>query len=563
MKIFGPVTAQVIDSSGELLHLAGLAVDDFINGTLYLNYEHGNEHAEDTIGKFIYAKKIFKQEDCSDDKQLATWNQIHAPFLFGVAELFSDQEDGHVGAICCSAMLRYLRKRNEPIRIGFSVEGQTLKRADGDLLKTCWRKTAFTLRPCNKACLINVLDDSEQDLYKHEIENFHGVFVDLAANLFDDSASEGDSVQQLKKALADLNKTLTASGYNTAPGNLTGGSALQVEDRNLRQKIHDVGFRDQRNKIKSAYRDWDRRRPFKEVLKASMPEISDDFIDHFDQVMDELSLKKSANSADKLIRISADHSGNKHDDENQKRLLEGLYWNMAEPYAPEHGSYTSDMKTLQNDAGEKVFSKYLPQDFESGEHDTSTKYYHLANDLYGLGDHVPTTTHFSHPNIHNGEPVHVSEFIQGSTTPLESRQAWLKAAQKARENGSMHKLALMDLINGASDRHLGNILIHPKGHLLNIDNDNGLNQIGFEPMAYTQAIGDFQGIGNDTLHPEAKAWLERLGSKALLLKTHQYGVPIDQRKAMATRLELLRRASDAGQSFNRMIDNMKHLGLMR
>jgi hypothetical protein len=81
----------------------------------------------------------------------------------------------------------------------------------------------------------------------------------------------------------DLEKAISAGGYNSAPSALTGGSALQVEDKKLKFK----------NQIKAAVRDWDRVTPFRKFLKHRLPEASDEFIDHFVNATEQLTVKKA------------------------------------------------------------------------------------------------------------------------------------------------------------------------------------------------------------------------------------------------------------------------------
>lgn len=171
MLIDGPITTQTIDSSGEILDLKGLDISDFLDGKATANFEHNNDNADDVLGWFIYAKKIFGEQDCENERQRMFWEKVKTPFLYGVLELLDDTN--HPGAIAVAAMLRYFKKKNEPVRIGMSIEGSTLER-DGHILKrTVGRKVAITLRPCNKQCMLDVLPPERSDELFKKMESDH------------------------------------------------------------------------------------------------------------------------------------------------------------------------------------------------------------------------------------------------------------------------------------------------------------------------------------------------------------------------------------------------------
>ena len=171
MLIDGPITTQTIDSSGEILDLKGLDISDFLDGKATANFEHNNDNADDVLGWFIYAKKIFGEQDCENERQKMFWEKVKTPFLYGVLELLDDTN--HPGAIAVAAMLRYFKKKNEPVRSGMSIEGSTLER-DGHILKrTVGRKVAITLRPCNKQCMLDVLPPERSDELFKKMESDH------------------------------------------------------------------------------------------------------------------------------------------------------------------------------------------------------------------------------------------------------------------------------------------------------------------------------------------------------------------------------------------------------
>lgn len=279
MLIDGPITTQTIDSSGEILDLKGLDISDFLEGKATANFEHNNDNPGDVLGWFTYAKKIFKEADCENERQKMFWEKVKTPFLYGVLELLDDEN--HPGAVAVAAMLRHFKKKNEPVKIGMSIEGSTLER-DGHILKrTVGRKVAITLRPCNKQCMLDVMPQEQTDSFLNKMESSKIQSFEIDSPILEEPLY--NLVHDIKKDLENLKKTLTAGMGNAAPSNLTGGSALSVEGLD----------RTTRNTLKSVLRDWDRKTPLRKVVKAALPNLSDKYVDHFVDLAEELSLKKS------------------------------------------------------------------------------------------------------------------------------------------------------------------------------------------------------------------------------------------------------------------------------
>lgn len=544
MLIDGPITSQTIDSSGEILHLKGLDITDFKEGKAFLNFEHNNDMAENILGKFIYAKKIFTKSDCENDRQKAFWDQLQVPFLYGVCELFDDE--GHPGAVAAAAMLRYFKKRNEKIMIGFSIEGQTLERNDGDLLRTIGRRTAWTLRPCNRTCWVDMLSDSGMDIKKYE--NGFGVLegrtVEVDSAILDDTFVS-DPVDQVRKALQNLKKTLTAGVGNVAPSGLTGGAALGREHL-ATPKI--------KNKLKAALRDWNRVRPLKEVVKAVMPEVSDEYVDHFVELARDLALKKGVNP--NLVRIGAEHAIH-GTDEDQAKLVEGLYWDESKYHDPGHQEMGSKVFKLQNDAGHPVFAKIdwsaEPEAQNEHEHSQPHKapaYYKLAKDYFNMGQHVPVSVAIKHPKVAKGMPIQVQSFLKDMKTPYTHNKDWRELATKSRQDGSLHKLALMDMVMGNRDRHPGNIVMHDN-RIYHVDNDQSFENSGDAPF-YATASAERGGVARDLLHQDASKWLQSLDPKKLVSMASAHGIIKPEIEGMVKRLRLLQEGDKKGQNIGSM-----------
>ena len=284
MIIDGVFASEAIDSSGEILDVKGCDISDLENGTGVLNWEHRGDDAEgasanDIIGKIVFAKKIFGPEDCTDSRQLEYWQKIQLPLIYGIVRLFDGS--GHPGAIAAAAILRDYQANNEPLLIRYSIEGTTLKKdkSSNRLLESVARRVAATIKPCNKSCHSGLIADPNHpngETRKSENENPHPNFTPLGGSFeYEAGIVESESIK----------KALEAGGYNSAPGSLSGGSALQVEDRGLR------------NRVKAAVRDWDRKTPFKKFLKHRLPEASDEFIDRFSDLVQDYTIKKAQREA--------------------------------------------------------------------------------------------------------------------------------------------------------------------------------------------------------------------------------------------------------------------------
>lgn len=541
-------------------------ITDLIEGKGVLNWEHSNK-GEDIIGAVVYARKILKKEDCENERQRKYWNFVKKPFVYIIGELFEDEE--HPGAVAVAAMIRYYAKHGEKLLVGFSIEGATLERKDYILAESVGRRVACTLRPCNHTAIAGLYEDPKAKSIAKSIEDLSKKIdeslIEVDSVILEDAFMPEDPIMDLYKALEDLNKTLTAGMGNVAPSQLTGGAALTRE--------HISGF--QRNRVRAAVRDWDRKRPLKEVIKAALPEVSDDYVHHFEELAEELALKKS--STTKLIRVGAQHSPNRHANDAQKKLVEGLYFDpkkTPKEYLPGHGEYTNALHKLKNDAGQNVLVKN-PRSGAGMEDEISssrgmdnaqaaTHYYHLANEVFGLGQHVPVTNYFKHDKIvpvgegipkgskwGSGEHHQVMEIIPRAKTGFTLSLPDIKKLEKRHEEtGELHKLMMMDTILGNTDRHDGNYLLHPKGHVVGIDNDLAFSHAENAGGRVPAYVGD-EG-SQRPLHPEAANWIKGIDPKHLAGKMLDQGHHPSTIKASLAALKTFQRMADRRSSVEEM-----------
>lgn len=551
LKVDGIATSEHVDSSGELLIIENHDISDLKEGKGVLNFEHSNKH-EDIVGAIIYAHKILKKEDCENDRQRKYWDFVKKPFVYIIGELFDDQD--HPGAVAVAAMIRYYASKKEKMLIGFSIEGATLER-DGNVLKeTVGRRCAITLRPCNKTAISDLYEDAKNDEIKKSIEGIlKNVDETIASLQLDSSIFEGTAEitpADLFKHIEDLNKTLEAGNYNVAPSQLVGGAALQVE-------YIDNG---KKNRVKAALRDWNRKRPLKEVVKAALPEVSDDYIDTFVDLAEDLALKKGLPKTE-LKRIGKDHGHFSHDSD-QHNLIEGLYMHRdlndaMKPIQAGHGNYTSDPFVGMNDAGINVVVKspqnmgdYFPDAEEQDLAHNSASFYRMGKDFFGLGEHIPATAMFSHPELAQGNYSAMAH-VPDARTPLEMKKPEVeKAMNKHFQSGNLHKLMIMDQIMGHGDRHAGNILIDKHDNIHHIDNDFAHNHDMNNPDHgfYHQETA----YGEHPIHPKAMEWLHSLDAAKMAEHMLKHGIDKEAIKSSVRKLKSFQDYSKKGYNLSKI-----------
>lgn len=159
MIIDGVLGSEAIDSSGEVLSVKGADISDVDKGTLLLNWEHqpGEQGASTIVGKIVYAKKIYSEKDCENERQRKYWREVKLPYIYGIMRLYDGA--GHEEAKRIAAMIRDHAANEEPITCRLSVEGSTLSRKDNYLEESIIRRVAVTVKPCNKTANTGLLED--------------------------------------------------------------------------------------------------------------------------------------------------------------------------------------------------------------------------------------------------------------------------------------------------------------------------------------------------------------------------------------------------------------------
>lgn len=153
--------SELKDTQGETLSVDGADID----GLTRLNDNHGKGFFN-SLGVVTESKKIFKAEDCENDRQKYYWEKIKAPYIYAKGYLHNDED--HPNARAAAAIIRNIHRDDVPLKIKASVEGGVLSRGISDptrLARTKIHSVALTFTPANNATLVEPLsiDKSNTD----------------------------------------------------------------------------------------------------------------------------------------------------------------------------------------------------------------------------------------------------------------------------------------------------------------------------------------------------------------------------------------------------------------
>lgn len=162
-------------------------------------------------------------------------------------------------------------------------------------------------------------------------------------------------------------------------------------------------------------------------------------------------------------------------------------------------------------------------------------YHNMANNYFGLGEHVPTTAGFtkkgkdySAQKFVDAHPLLSSQYKQRQV-PFPVEKQYESAIGKHAVSGNLHKLGLMDAIMGNNDRHRGNFMLGKKDNKIYlIDNGLAFDYDGHFMHKVPTYLLDAEEFGHgDKLHPEALRWLNNLDEKKALKMWDKYGFKKD------------------------------------
>lgn len=157
-------SSQLRDTQGEMLNVEGADITELELGKGRLNDNHGKGFFN-CLGKVTAAKKIFKAEDCEDDRQRYYWEKVKSPYIYVKGVLFDDED--HPNAKAAAAILRNIHKTDCPLKVKASVEGGVVSRGISDpalLARTKIHSVALTFVPANQATLVEPLNLDKADV---------------------------------------------------------------------------------------------------------------------------------------------------------------------------------------------------------------------------------------------------------------------------------------------------------------------------------------------------------------------------------------------------------------
>jgi hypothetical protein len=154
LEIDACIGSEVKDSQGETLSIEGADISELESGKGRWNDNHGKSFT-DSLGQITSAKKIFKAEDCENDRQKYYWDKVKSPFIFASGFLYNNED--HPNAKAAAAILANIHKTDAPLKIKASVEGGVVSRGIKDpsyLARTKIHSVALTFTPANHATLV-------------------------------------------------------------------------------------------------------------------------------------------------------------------------------------------------------------------------------------------------------------------------------------------------------------------------------------------------------------------------------------------------------------------------
>lgn len=174
--------SELRDTQNEVLSVEGCDITALEQGTAKWTDNHGVGFFNN-IGRITEGKKIFKAEDCENDRHRYYWDQIKAPYIYAAGYLYDDED--HHNAKAAAAILRNIHRSDCPLKMKASVEGGVIARDSKDptrLARTKLSGVALTFCPANNATLVEPLslDKSTVD-FQSDLELIKSV-MHLAQN---------------------------------------------------------------------------------------------------------------------------------------------------------------------------------------------------------------------------------------------------------------------------------------------------------------------------------------------------------------------------------------------
>jgi hypothetical protein len=205
--------SELKDTQGETLSVEGADISELEQGKGRWNDNHGKGFFN-SLGMITEAKKIFKAEDCDNERQSYYWEKIKAPYIYAKGYIYNNED--HPNAKAAAAILKNIHRDDVPLRMKASVEGGVISRGITDptrLSRTKIHSVALTFTPANNATLVEPLNidktntDWEADkqliksvihLAETDIPSFRHIERHASANTISENIQK---IQELAKSL--------------------------------------------------------------------------------------------------------------------------------------------------------------------------------------------------------------------------------------------------------------------------------------------------------------------------------------------------------------------------
>lgn len=157
LKIDMCAGSELKDTQGETLSVEGADISELEAGRGRLNDNHGKGNFN-CLGHITEAKKIFKAEDCDNERHQYYWDKMKSPYIYVAGELYNNED--HPNAKACAAIIKNVHRKDIPLKMKASVEGGVMARGIKDptrLAQTKIHSVALTFTPANNATLVEPL----------------------------------------------------------------------------------------------------------------------------------------------------------------------------------------------------------------------------------------------------------------------------------------------------------------------------------------------------------------------------------------------------------------------
>lgn len=181
-------------------------------------------------------------------------------------------------------------------------------------------------------------------------------------------------------------------------------------------------------------------------------------------------------------------------------------------------------------------------------------YHNLAHQMFGLGDHVP---HIVLHNDDKGDQFTVQQWHNNHEMG-DGTQKMVKDLKRFHDAGHFPKMAVMDMVLGNVDRHMGNVVFDKKdGTPKFIDNGMSFVDTSQAPVPAYYTHKDYSHLFNGKITPEFTDWVKGLRPEKFKQLMDTHGVPPNAQDRALQRLEQAHKAIEGSPDHNTFFNKLK------